>query len=120
VTKVLAEIEAEEREGVKALIIRTTEWRPWHVWLVIPVPTDVEPYRRHDEHHLLEFTYGHRAFEPVRGLQRFYVDDITFFKARYGSTFKRSSAERRARRKLERFLRWRARQQRVEQELVTP
>jgi hypothetical protein len=111
----LGEIRVEEREGCIALIVRMARpvWR-WDVWTIVDVPNDRKVYDKHDARDLV---YGNDAFRGVRGLQRYYCEHITSFAAKRGACLSRAGAERRARRHLERFLRWREKQRAIEAEL---
>lgn len=114
--KVLGEIRVEEREGVIALIVRTTRpLLPWDVWLIIDVDTKED--RLYDDIDGNDLTYGHSSFRAIRGLQKYYSDIITSFAAKYGSTFTEKQARKRARRKLDKFVTWRDKQRKIEEEL---
>lgn len=111
----LGEIRVEEREGCVALIVRTTDrWRPWDVWTIVEVPNDRKVY---DEYDAKDLIYGHSAFRAVRGLERFYCHHITYFAAKRGSRRKQESAEKLARKHLDKFLRWRDEQRRIATDL---
>lgn len=112
-TKTLGEKRVEERDGAIALIVRTTSrWRPWDAWVILEVPKEGRFWSDED------VSYGHRDFRPLRSMQRYYIDDVTEYVAKYGSRRTEEAAAKLARRKLDRFLEWRDGQRQVEAELA--
>lgn len=114
----LGERRVQEQDGAIALIVRKSRrlW-PWDVWVIVPQEKREGSRYRDDSD---DPTYGHPGFRAICGLRQFYIEDITSRAARYGSAMTEAGAERRARRKLARFLRWRDRQRAIEASMQEP
>lgn len=110
--KGLGEIRVEERDGCVALVVRTTRrWRPWHVWTIVECDTTGEKRGWRDP------TYGSPGFRAIRPLQRYYVDDIGCYAREVGFRRTEEKARALAVKALDKFLRWRGEQQRIEAEM---
>lgn len=94
-----------------ALLVRTTGFLRWDVWLIIPVDKDDYKARRgnHDP------SYG--RFQAKRSMQKYFINDITEYVGKYRSFRNEARAERYAKKQLEKFLNWRDKQRAVESEM---
>lgn len=110
-SKALGEIRVEERDGCVALLCRTTNRRPWDAWTIVETEGSAQ------EHGWEDPTYGSPGFRAIRPLERFYVNDIGYYARKVGTYRKEERARAKAIKALDKFLRWRDEQKRIESEM---
>lgn len=110
--KGLGDIEVEKHDDCIALVVRTTArfWK-WDAFVI------VENERVGDYRPTKDRTYGAPGFRGVRGLERFYIDDITYWAKKVGTYRSEVKAYKKAVKAMRKFVKWRYQQIEVERQM---